>query len=272
MKKINKMSSFPFCSYFTSHSSYFSWPIIVGQGVQFKIDKPLIRHFSSSSLKKKSSGGGGSTSWWVGRQSNDPYVQQRQKDDYRCRSAYKLLQLNNKFNFLQPGATVMDCGCCPGSWSQVAAKLVNGNGLRNPNLPPGYVVGCDLLHVEPVPGTTLLSKHDFTHLDTQENLLELVNHRPFDVVLSDMAPIKTGNKSLEHDGIMKLARMVRDFTLANGASECCMVIKVFQGPLVNPFMEDLKTKFVQVKMTKPKASREESSEAYVIAKKLKKIE
>jgi len=95
---------------------------------------------------------------WARRHINDKYVQQSLKDGYRCRSAYKLLQIQEKYKLLEPGLTVMECGCAPGSWSQVAAKLINSGGLYDQDKLDGLLVGCDLLHVESVPGAILLSK------------------------------------------------------------------------------------------------------------------
>lgn len=159
----------------------------------------------------------------------------------------------------------MECGCSPGSWSQVAAKLVNAGGRYCDYATPGFLVGCDLLRVEPVPGAKLLSHKNFVDEDTQKTLVESVSHQPFDVVLSDMAPNASGVKSLDHDKLMRLAWQVRDFTLANGRLETSMVIKVWQGGLLPKFVDLLKEDFQIVNLFKPKASRNDSAEIYIVA-------
>ena len=203
---------------------------------------------------------------WFKKHTTDPYVLKAQSDGYRCRSAYKLIQIQQKHNIFQPGMVVMDCGCSPGSWSQIAASYVNAGGIFEDYKPPGFLVGCDLLHVESLPGTVLLSHRDFTNEDTQEELLNVIDNRPFNVVLSDMAPNVTGSKKFDHEKIMRLAFQVRDFTLSHGAMDCSMVIKVFSGGLLEPFVANLQDKFDFVTYFKPKASRKESAELYVIAK------
>lgn len=203
--------------------------------------------------------------WWVKRQVNDPFVKQARAEGYRCRSAFKLLQINEKFRMLKPGMVVMECGCSPGSWSQVAAKLINAGGRYSDYEEAGILVGCDLLDVEPIPGAKLLPRRDFTDEEAQKKLRELAEHRAFDVVLSDMAPNASGMKSLDHDRLMRLAWQVREFTLANGLLGTSMAIKVWQGNLLAKFTDLLKEDFQQVYTFKPRASRNDSAEIYLVA-------
>lgn len=189
---------------------------------------------------------------WARRQVNDPYVRQAQKDGYRCRSAYKLLQIDDKFKIFRPGQVVMECGCSPGSWSQVAARSVNAGGSYNKDFPAGYLVGCDLLNVKPVQGAFLLSKSDFTDENVQKRLTESVDNKTFDLVLSDMAPNASGQKDFDHHKIINLAKSVTDFTLNKGTFGTTMVIKIWQGSQMIQFTDLLKSKFTEVRMFKPK--------------------
>ena len=202
---------------------------------------------------------------WARRHVNDPYVKQSIKDGYRCRSAYKLLQIQSKFKLLKPGLTVMECGCAPGSWSQVTAKLINAGQAYDSNSPSGSLVGCDLLNVEPVSGSKLYSKLDFTDPESQKLLCQAIENQGFDVVLSDMAPNASGVKSLDHERLIKLALQVQDFTLDHGSQGSSMVIKVWQGGLLDYFLSKLRENFSTVSTFKPKASRSDSAEIYVIA-------
>jgi len=206
---------------------------------------------------------------WARRHINDPYVRQSQKDGYRCRSAYKLLEIQERFELLEPGMTVMECGCAPGSWSQVAAKLVNAGGFYEQDKLDGVLVGCDLLRVEPVPGAILLSHRDFTDENAQKEMLEIIGKREtFDLVMSDMAPNASGIKSLDHERIISMALKVKDFALNHACVRSCLVIKVWQGGLLTKFIEMLKHEYQEVRHYKPKASRNDSAELYIIAQKL----
>lgn len=161
----------------------------------------------------------------------------------------------------------MECGCSPGSWSQVGAKLVNAGGIYDKDSPRGFLVGCDLLHMEQVPGAILLPYTDFTSDKIQDDIIELFDdgQAKFDVVLSDMAPNATGQRGFDHDRIMQLAFKVREFTLKHGRSGSTMVIKVLEGSSLDQFKETLMQDFSKVRMLKPKASRLDSAETYVIA-------
>ena len=248
-KKALKMSSFPFCSLSTSRSFSVFWHIIAQPGSTGTTTKVLI-------------------SDWARRHVNDPYVKQSIKDGYRCRSAYKLLQIQQKFKILKPGLSVMECGCSPGSWSQVAAKLVNAGGAYDLDAPKGTLVGCDLLHVEQVPGSHLFSKLDFTELESQKVLVQVLEQdskKTFDVVLSDMAPNASGVKSLDSDRLIKMALQVQDFTLEHGSPGSSLVIKIWQGGLMEYLLSKLQMNFSKVSTFKPKASRSDSAEIYVIA-------
>ena len=250
--KILKMSLSPSSLSFIS-PSYFSFLPIIVRPVALLKAGPIITERRAR------------VSDWARRHVDDPYVRQSVKDGYRCRSAYKLLQIEDKFKIFKPGYKVMECGCAPGSWSQVSAKLVNAGGLYDPKKRPGCHVGCDLLYVQAVPGAVLLPRKDFTKEDTQKDILEAVGNSPFNVVISDMAPNASGHKSLDHERIMGLAGQVKDFTLKHGTIGTSMIIKIWHGGLTNSFLDLLKNDFINVKMFKPAASRNDSAEVYIIA-------
>ena len=206
------------------------------------------------------------------RHVNDPYVEKARKDGYRCRSAYKLIQINNKLSqegnaFLFPGLTVMDCGCAPGSWSQVTAELINADGLYNAKAFPGLLVGCDLLDVEPVTGARLLSGYDFTTKETKSKMETMLEGRPLDIVLSDMAPNASGVKGYDQERSILLAKQVFEFAQVNGVRGTSVVCKIFgnQGNFFEKLISDLETAYKTVFLYKPKASRNDSFETYIIA-------
>lgn len=197
-----------------------------------------------------------SSTRWLQRQLNDPYVQKSKADGYRSRAAYKLLEINDKLHMLKPGQIVVDLGAAPGSWSQIARDIVKKGG-------GGRVVAIDLLEVDPMEEVDFL-QGDFT---AEESLLWLRERLPkgADIVLSDMAPNTTGNSSLDHLRIVGLCEEVFLFAsevLRPGGS---MVCKVFQGGTEQNLLKELRKQYKTVKHVKPKASRKESSELYVVA-------
>lgn len=194
---------------------------------------------------------------WLERQLNDPYVAQAQREGWRSRAAYKLLEIDRRFRLLKPGARVVDLGAAPGGWSQVAAKAVGGAEGK------GRVVGIDLLPVEPLPGATFLEL-DFLDEDAPRRLRELLGG-PADVVLSDMAANATGHKATDHLRIVALAEAAAEFARAVLAPGGAFLAKVLQGGTEGALLADLKRDFAQVRHVKPAASRADSAELYVLA-------
>ena len=193
---------------------------------------------------------------WLQRQLNDPYVAEAKKRGYRSRAAFKLLQLDDQFHFLKPGARVVDLGAAPGGWTQVAVERVR------PHQTKGVVVGIDLTPVEPIPHATVLAK-DFYDEDAPAVLQELLGG-PADVVLSDMAASATGDTPVDHLRIMALAETGHDFArqvLKPGGS---FVAKVLRGGTERTLLDRLKRDFTKVKHVKPEASRADSAEMYVV--------
>jgi 23S rRNA (uridine2552-2'-O)-methyltransferase len=189
---------------------------------------------------------------WLRRQLNDPYVAAAKAQGWRSRAAFKLLELDDRFHLIRPGAQVVDLGAAPGGWAQVALR----RGART-------VVGIDLLPVDPMPGATFLVG-DFNDPDAPAHLTETLGG-PADLVLSDMAPNTTGHAATDHLRIVALAGLAVAFAgqvLAQGGA---FVAKVFQGGTERAMLEALKRDFVSVRHAKPPASRKESSELYVVA-------
>ena len=193
-----------------------------------------------------------SSTLWLHRQLNDPYVAKAKAEGYRSRAAYKLIELNEKFGFLKPGARVVDLGCAPGGWCQVAVKEKAGR-----------VIGIDYLDMDVVPGAEVLTM-DFLDADAPEKLKAALDGEA-DVVLSDMAAPTTGHKSTDHLRIVALADAALDFAMDVLAPGGTFVSKVFAGGAEGDLLVHLKAHFKMVKHAKPKASRADSSEKYVVA-------
>ncbi len=193
-----------------------------------------------------------SSTLWLDRQLNDPYVARAKREGYRSRAAYKMIELNEKFDLLKAGVRVVDLGCAPGGWTQVA---VQQKAAR--------VVGIDYLGMDTVAGATVLEK-DFLDDDAPAALKQELGGEA-DVVLSDMAAPTTGHRSTDHLRIIALADAALDFAedvLAPGGAFVC---KVFQGGAEGELLSRLRTSFKLVKHAKPKASRADSAEMYVVA-------
>ncbi|XP_021503229.1 rRNA methyltransferase 2, mitochondrial [Meriones unguiculatus] len=201
---------------------------------------------------------------WLTRHLKDPFVKAAKVESYRCRSAFKLLEMNDKHHILRPGLRVLDCGAAPGAWSQVAVQRVNATGA-DPSSPVGFVLGVDLLHVFPLEGATFLCPADVTDPRTCQRILELLPGRRADVILSDMAPNATGIRGLDHDRLISLCLSLVDMatdTLQPGGTLLC---KIWAGSRSHLLQRRLTQEFRNTKVVKPAASRKESSEVYLLA-------
>lgn len=190
---------------------------------------------------------------WIERQLQDPYVRKAKDEGYRARAAYKLLEIDEKMDLLRKGQRVVDLGCAPGGWMQVAVK----KGALE-------VVGIDLLPVEPMEGAHII-EGDVTNPEDVEAMLKGLSGAP-DLVLSDMAANTTGHKQTDHLRTVALVEMAVAFAvehLAPGGSFCS---KVFQGGATKEVLETLKAHFKTVKHIKPPSSRAGSPEIFVVAK------
>jgi 23S rRNA (uridine2552-2'-O)-methyltransferase len=192
---------------------------------------------------------------WLDRHVNDAWVQRAQAEGWRSRAAFKLLELDDRDRFLRPGSRVVDLGAAPGGWSQVAAARVGAKGR---------VIALDVLPMEPVPGVTFL-QGDFGTDAVLEALRAEVGARAIDVVISDLAPNVSGVALVDQPRAMHLAELALDF-----AGECLveggtLVTKLFQGIGFDELVAAVRRRFKRVAVRKPKASRPESREVYLVA-------
>ncbi|MDJ0944205.1 MAG: RlmE family RNA methyltransferase [Kiloniellales bacterium] len=200
-----------------------------------------------------------SSTRWLRRQLSDPYVAEAGRLGYRSRAAFKLIQMDERYGLLRPGARVVDLGAAPGGWTQVAVERV---GER------GRVVGLDVSEMEPVAGAEIL-RGDFLEEDCLERLTVLLGGAPgegvADAVLSDMAAPATGHRPTDHLRIVALAEAALDFAEAVLAPGGCFVAKVLQGGSEPELLKRLRLSFRRVHHVKPLASRADSAELYVVA-------
>ncbi len=203
-----------------------------------------------------------SSTRWLQRQLNDPYVARAKKEGYRGRAAFKLIELDDRFRFLVPGARVVDLGCAPGGWCQVAVARVNSDGARD-GKKTGTVLGVDVQEVEPIAGTTLMQL-DFLD-EGADDAVKAALGGGADVVLSDMAAPSTGHKATDHLKIMALAEAAAEFAFDVLEEGGVYVAKVLQGGTENSLLAMLKQRFRTVQHVKPPASRKDSAEMYVVA-------
>ncbi len=203
-----------------------------------------------------------SSTRWLERQLNDPYVQRAKREGYRGRAAYKILELDDKFGFLKPGARVVDLGCAPGGWSQIAVARVNALAERA-GKPVGTVLGVDLQEVEPIPGAQI-HQLDFLEDGADDKVRDWLGGRA-DVVMSDMAAASSGHKQTDHLRIVALCEAAADFALDVLEEGGTFVAKVLAGGAEIGLQTMLKKSFTKVANVKPPASRPDSSEKFVVA-------
>ncbi|XP_059105419.1 rRNA methyltransferase 2, mitochondrial isoform X1 [Peromyscus eremicus] len=221
-----------------------------------------VQRFHTAACRYK--GRTGAEHLWLMRHLKDPFVKAAKAESYRCRSAFKLLELNEKHHILRPGLRVLDCGAAPGAWSQVAVQRVNATGA-DASSPVGYVLGVDLLHIFPLEGATFLCPADVTDPRTCQRILELLPRRRADVILSDMAPNATGIRDLDHDRLISLCLTLVDMAadiLHPGGTLLC---KTWAGSKSHLLQKRLNLEFQNTRVVKPEASRKESSEVYFLA-------
>ncbi len=203
-----------------------------------------------------------SSTRWLQRQLNDPYVKMAKADGLRGRAAYKIREIDDRFEFLTQGARVVDLGAAPGGWSQIAADRVNSHG-NNPKKKIGKVIGLDLQEIEPIHGVELIQM-DFLE-DGAEDAVKALLGGEADVVMSDMAPFTTGHKATDHLRIMTLVEAAAQFATEILAPNGVFVAKVFEGGATSEIMDILKGKFDKTYHMKPAASRSDRSEKFVVA-------
>jgi 23S rRNA (uridine2552-2'-O)-methyltransferase len=203
-----------------------------------------------------------SSTRWLERQLNDPYVQRARREGYRSRAAYKLSEIDDKRRFLVPGARVVDLGCAPGGWLQMAVERVNALGEKRGKA-QGFVLGVDIQEVEPLAGATLMLL-DFLEEDADARVRSELDG-PADVVLSDMAASSSGHRATDHLRIVALCEAAAYFAFDVLKPGGVFVAKVLQGGAEGGLLTMLKQRFRSVAHVKPPASRSDSAEMYVVA-------
>ena len=195
----------------------------------------------------------------------DPFVKQAQKDGYRARAVYKLSEIDEDAQLVKPGQVIVDLGCAPGSWSQyLARKLGNGDGQTL----NGTVIGLDLLPMEPVPGIHFI-QGDFREETVLRELETLLGGKKVDLVLSDMAPNLSGIASADAARVEYLMELALDFAMAHLKPSGALLVKCFNGSTYNDILKRFRETFVTVTPKKPKASRDYSSEIFLLGRKLR---
>jgi 23S rRNA (uridine2552-2'-O)-methyltransferase len=203
-----------------------------------------------------------SSTRWLERQLNDPYVARARAEGYRSRAAYKLVEIDDKFGLLKPGARVVDLGAAPGGWAQVAVARVNALGGRK-GRPQGRVLGIDLQPMEAIPGAEL---HELDFLaEGADAVVRGWLGGPADVVLSDMAAAASGHPATDHIRIMALCEAAAAFAMEVLEPGGALVAKVLAGGAEASLVATLNRAFAKVQHVKPPASRKDSSEKYLVA-------
>ena len=196
---------------------------------------------------------------WMNEHLKDEFVKKAQKEGYRSRAAYKLLEIIDKDQIIKSGFKVLDLGAAPGGWSQVAIKIVGKKG---------QVIATDILPIESIVNVEFL-QGDFTEEKLYEKLLSLTKEQKINVVLSDMAPNMSGQISIDQPKSIYLAELALDMATKVLSHNGHFVVKIFQGDGFDVFIQNTRKKFKKVVIRKPKASRPRSKEVYLIASQLK---
>ncbi len=192
---------------------------------------------------------------WLREHFSDPYVRTAQAEGLRSRAAYKLEELLDRDRLIRPGMVIVDLGAAPGGWSQVAARALGGRG---------HVIAMDILDMPSLPGVEFI-RGDFREDEAVAALEALLDGRPVDLVLSDMAPNMSGVESVDQARSMYLAELARDFALKWLRPGGGFLVKLFQGAGFDDYLRDLRRAFTKVVVRKPRASRPRSPEVYALA-------
>ena len=198
---------------------------------------------------------------WLEERARDKYVKKSKQAGFRSRASFKLLEIQEKDRFIQPGMIVVDLGSAPGGWSQ-AAKILVGD--------KGSVLATDILPMAPISGVKFI-QGDFTEDAVFEDLIERVGGESVDLVISDMAPNITGIRAIDQPGSMHLAELALDFARSILREGAYFLVKVFEGEGIGEFKQILASEFEKVKVRKPKASRSRSREFYLLAEKYRNL-
>ena len=198
---------------------------------------------------------------WLREHFNDPFVKQAQKDGYRSRASYKLLEIQEKDRLIRPGMSVIDLGAAPGGWSQVTSRLIGGQGR---------LIASDILEMDSIPDVTFI-QGDFTEDAVLQQILAAVGDSHVDLVISDMAPNMSGTPEVDMPRAMFLCELALDLATRVLKPGGDFLIKIFQGEGVDMYLKDVRTKFDKVQMRKPSSSRDRSREQYLLGKGFKGV-
>ena len=198
---------------------------------------------------------------WLARQNKDEFVKQAKLKGYRSRAAFKLLEIQEKDKLITPGATIVDIGAAPGGWSQIAKELVGEKG---------FVLAIDVLPVESIAGVDII-EGDFSEDEIYQQLLEKLGERRVNVVISDIAPNLSGIKIADQAKAMYLVELALDFAINTLDDNGSFIVKVFHGIGFEEFLKLVRSNFKKVLIRKPKSSRKESKEVYIVAKQIKRV-
>jgi len=199
---------------------------------------------------------------WLNDHVNDPYVKMAQKEGYRARAAFKLKEIDEQLNLIRPGALVVDLGSTPGAWSQYVRRKLSPDGAAVGAL-NGTIIALDILPMEPVEGVTFLNG-DFREPEVLAQLEAVLNGRDVDVVVSDMAPNLSGIESADAARIAHLVELAVEFSTQHLKPDGALVVKMFHGSGYSQLVKLFKETFRVVKPIKPKASRDRSSETFLV--------
>ena len=200
---------------------------------------------------------------WLHDHINDPYVKLAQREGYRARAAYKLKEIDEVFGLVRPGQFVVDLGCAPGAWSQYLRRRLAPSGAAAGAL-DGTIVGLDVLPMEPIEGVHFI-QGDFREAEVLAQLQEALAGRQVDLVVSDMAPNLSGISSVDAARMEELVELAVEFAQNHMRAGGALVAKVFHGAGYDPVLRRLRQAFLHVKPHKPKASRDRSSETFLVA-------
>ena len=229
---------------------------ISGKGTSGRGARDLTVRVKSAKGRKLSS------TRWLERQLNDPYVRRARAEGYRGRAAFKIMELDDRFRFLVPGARVVDLGSAPGGWLQVAVPRINALGDR-PGKPQGRIIGLDLQEIDPVPGAEI-HRLDFLAEGADAQVKAWLGG-PADVVMSDMAAASSGHRQTDHLRIVALCEAAAALAFDVLAPGGTFVAKVLAGGAETSLQQELKRRFTRVVNVKPPASRTDSAEKFVVA-------
>ena len=205
---------------------------------------------------------------WLSDHINDPYVKLAQKEGYRARAAYKLQEIDEALRLIRPGHTVVDLGSAPGAWSQYVRRKLAPEGAASGQL-NGRIIALDILPMEPIEGVEFL-QGDFREENVLQQLQQMMQGKKADVVVSDMAPNLSGVESADSARVAHLIELALEFAQQHMKPEGALVTKVFHCSGYSQLVELFKQYFVTVKPVKPKASRDKSSETFLVGMKLKR--